>query len=221
MKLTQITVSYGVTQSLPEYSNIKPNLTLTATIDESDDPSAVELLLWQHAKRAVHEEIDRALESSGKAAKYSADPRFQVVRTYNDHWEMKRRGLPDQQVVVAVLPDGVANVRDRFNQRLSHASSIQDSRNLRYKHAMRVAFYEAERDNGLVVDCTDGELDRLAAALPPLPEPAPTAPTPYDPDWTSPLDDDSDDDSDDDDDEELDAEAEEAERQHEMSKDPL
>jgi hypothetical protein len=46
VKITQITVSYGETQSLPEYSNVKPNVTLTATLDPTDSPEQAEAALW-------------------------------------------------------------------------------------------------------------------------------------------------------------------------------
>lgn len=54
----------------------------------------------------------------------------------------------------------------------------------------------------------------------PVRVPETAAPTPYDPDWTSPLDEEIDDDDSDDEDEEEDEDAEEDERKHELSKEP-
>ena len=50
MKITQVTVSYGETQSLPEYSNVKPHLSLTAEIEPQDDPTQIEFELWAWAR---------------------------------------------------------------------------------------------------------------------------------------------------------------------------
>jgi hypothetical protein len=160
MKLTQITVSYGETQSLPEYSNVKPNLTLTATIEPEDDPTQVELDLWAWARDAVHAQIDAALELNGKAAKYDLAPRYQVLRTYWNQWDHRGESKPPQYVIIA--PDALKLDRGAYAQRL-----IVDSSKLRYAHAQKVANeLMGDADEGYtLLDCSDGDLTPLNLAL--------------------------------------------------------
>lgn len=220
MKLTQITVSYGATQSLPEYSNVKPNLTLTATLDDGDDPEQIEAQLWDMAKVAVHEQVDQALEASDQAAKYDPAPRYQVMRTYWNSY--MTRGTPEPPKIVTILPNEV-DPEKHFEAKLVHAG-YRESRKLRYAHALRIASQSASELGAALIDCSDGDLTPLIEALKAEEAAAPAEPIAYGP----PVDDADDayreiddEDDDDDDDEELDADAEEAERAHEMSKDPL
>lgn len=161
MQITQITVSYGETQSLPEYSNVKPNIMITAAIQEGDDPSAVEVTLWAHAKQQVHEQIDLALEGSNMAAKYSTEPRFQVLRTYQGH---AARGRIEQPKIVVVLPADMRLSR-QLNQRLG-GPSYRETKKLRYGHAMRIATEYAHDQECELLDCADGDISRLEALLP-------------------------------------------------------
>lgn len=166
MNITQITVSYGETQSLPEYSNVKPNLTLTAVLQDGDDPTEAEQLLWSQAKAAVREQIDLALEANGKAAKWSTEPRYQVMQTYWSEYEHRGEQKPPQYVIIA--PDGPKLDRGAYSQRL-----ILDTSKVRAAHAQKVA-HELLGDpdeHYTLIDCSDGDLSRVAAALPP-PAPA-------------------------------------------------
>lgn len=158
MKITQITVSYGETQSLPEYSNVKPNLTLTAVLDEGDVPEQIERQLWHYAKEGVHAQIDLALEASGKAARYSTDPRYQVMATYRDSYS--RRGKPALPLLVVILPNELS-LDDRFVH-----TGWPENRKLRYEHAQRLAAEVAVDRGAQIVDCSDGDLSTLIALLP-------------------------------------------------------
>lgn len=171
MKLLTITVSYGQTQSLPEYSNVKPSLTLTAQIDESDDPAAVEALLWRQAKATVHEQIDQALEGAGVAARYDqASPRYQVLRTRRrDNYH--ERHLPQLPAIVVVLPNEVTSEDKRLIQPYA-----RETQRLRYAHAMQVAADYARDQGAMLIDLSSGDLAPLWAALPvDPPEPEPRA----------------------------------------------
>jgi hypothetical protein len=175
MNITQITVSYGETASLPEYSNVKPAITLTATLDESDLFDTVEAILWAQAKRSVHDQVDLALEANDKPAKYSADPRYQVMSTYTDSYNRDRPKLPK---LIVLLPDSFDH-RARYDKVLVHAI-YPESRNMRYEHAMRVARRAASERDAELIDCADGDTSRLDAALATSnPEVAPTADSPF------------------------------------------
>lgn len=169
MRITQVTVSYGETQSLPEYSNVKPHITLTAEIAANDDPTEVEHQLWGWARDSVHALIDSALESNGRAAKYSAEPRFQVLRTYHDRYGS--RGAPPPALVV-ILPNDAPTGRDELGVSLTHTNSEGEARKLRLAYAQRVAARAAAEYGAVVIDCSDGDLSRLAAALPSPPPPS-------------------------------------------------
>lgn len=161
MKLTQITVSYGATQSLPEYSNVKPNLTFTATLDDGDDPEQIEAQLWAMAKESVHEQIDSALERNDKAAKYSDEPRYQVMRTYWNEWE--HRGQPKPPQIVVILPNETS-LKEHIDTKLVH-TGYGESRKLRYAHALRLASQNAVEHESALIDCASGDLTPLLAAL--------------------------------------------------------
>jgi hypothetical protein len=159
MKLTQITVSYGVTQSMPEYCNVKPSVTFTATLDDGDDPYEVESQLWDLARHAVHTQVDAALEANDRPAKYSTDQRFQVMRTAHDRY----RRPDDPPKLLVILPNEL-NLKDH---RLHHAI-YPESRNMRYAHAFRAAIKYIQDEGGdmPLIDCTDGDLSKLWALLP-------------------------------------------------------
>jgi hypothetical protein len=168
MQITQITVSYGETQSLPEYSNVKPLLSITATLDEGEDVAIVEAQLWEHAKDAVHAQIDAALEANDKAAKYSTEPRYQVMRTYQGY---TAHGKIDQPKIVVVFPTEL-HLDEQLDKRLGSVS-YRETKNLRYSHAMRIATEYAHDQQCVLLDCADGDISRLEALLPPLPEELP------------------------------------------------
>lgn len=163
MKIIQITVSYGETQSLPEYSNVKPSLTLTATLDDGDDAAAVEAELWGLVKAHVHEQVDQALEGSDKAAKHSSEPRYQVLRTYHDYH--RPRDAPPEQLYVAILPNGVSLDEEAYGTRWV-SPSFHDTRKVRLAHARRMAAEVVSQEGAILIDCSDGDLARLAVALP-------------------------------------------------------
>jgi hypothetical protein len=157
MNITQITVSYGETQSLPEYSNVKPSITLTAVLNDGEDTVTIEAELWQHAKTAVREQIDLALEVNNIPAKYSTDPRFQVLKTRSvSYYDRGKIELPK---LVAIIPNDA-----KLDGRFVHAGYLH-SRKLRYGHAQRLAAETAD-EGYTIVDCSDGELSRLMVLLP-------------------------------------------------------
>lgn len=165
MKITQITVSYGATQSLPSYSNVKPQLTLTATIDDGEDPIEAEAQLWDMVKHAVHQQIDLALEANDQAAKYDPRPRFQVLQTYWNQWDHRGEEKPPQYVVI--LPNEITLNRDAYGQCLISAAHTGDSRKLRYSHALAIAqsITGDTEEPRTLFDCADGDLTPLNLAL--------------------------------------------------------
>lgn len=206
MQITQITVSYGETQSLPEYSNVKPLLSITATLDEGEDVAIVEAQLWEHAKDAVHAQIDAALEANDKAAKYSTEPRYQVMQTYWNEWDHPGQEKPPQYVII--LPNTINHDRDAYAQRLVHAgNSSGDARKLRYDHALRIAAEVMQERGYTLLDCSSGDLTPLNLAIgapesnpegsPARLHPINAAPDGVDEEWEDDADDEDDEDEDD------------------------
>jgi hypothetical protein len=180
VNITQITVSYGETQSLPEYSNVKPSLTLTAVLSEGEDAAEAEAELWTHAKNAVREQIDQALEANDKAAKWSGEPRYQVMETYWDKWSHKGEAEPPQYVII--LPNAINLERDAYAQKFVSSGRAGDARKVRYDHARRIAAEVCAERGYTLIDCSDGDLTPLNLAIGAMgsnAEVAPTAEAPF------------------------------------------
>jgi len=65
MKITEITASAGRTFNHPheEYSNLKPHVTLKATLEEGEDPAAVAKSLQQLAEQLVEDQKQGMLKA--------------------------------------------------------------------------------------------------------------------------------------------------------------
>jgi len=155
MRITQVTVSYGETQSLPEYSNVKPQLSLTAELEPGDNPDAAKAALWATAIADVREQIDLALEAIGRPAKHDRiSPRYQVMRS---------GFTPTRQCLIVIAPnDAEQPGRGDFA-----SASYDRSRNLRLGHARAVAAEVAGNyHNAIVLDCSDGDLSPIDTYFP-------------------------------------------------------
>lgn len=162
-QLTQVTIHYGLTQSLPDYCNTKPGLTLSATLDLDDDAHEVMRTLYTLARHEVEAQVDEALEAAGRSARYSMEPRYRVVRSYPE----RRSHVAGTTIVVAILP---ADMRlDHVDDlRFYDTSSTGDSRGLRYTHALKVAQATVDdvveqEQRAIVVDCSAGDEVALVA----------------------------------------------------------
>jgi len=158
MEITEITVSYGQTQSLPEYSNVKPMVTLKATIGEDEDPHVVRRNLFEMARAFVEAEIDDALERHDRPAVYSQEARFRVIATRQSRNYGEPSWMPLENVV-AIVPNEVE--RPEGGDWHSAQSAYSD-RGVRHRHALTVARREANSRGALrIIDCSDGDLSRL------------------------------------------------------------
>lgn len=164
MKITEVRVEYGTTQSLPEYSNVKPSLALTAVLSDGDDPETVKAALLDQCRAFVHEQVDQALEAVGRAARYDACPRFQVLIAMTRGTYERDRPVPPPTIVI--LPDEHQGRIEGY----VHAF-WEGSRKLRYANALKRATEKAEKDGLNLVDCSDGDLSRIPGPVVPEPEP--------------------------------------------------
>lgn len=181
MQITEITVSYGRTQSLEAYCNVRPSITLRATLDEGEDPEAARQQLLAEARAIVYEEVDQALEDDGKAAKYSAEPRYRLYITSEamwvgrDRWGGRTTKVDAPERLLVLAPNDArldAGDAPTWWNRPYGASS-----KLRMSHARRrIAEYLKENAEFRLIDCADGDLSRIpqwAMSPPPEPEPEP------------------------------------------------
>ena len=158
MNITEITVSYSITQSLPGYCNVKPGLTLTATIEEGEDALKVEAFLFDHAKRIVHEQADLALESTGEPAHFSPEPRYDLITTTRPHWgDLEGWAFPYE--CVALVPHGL--------REYPRGWTGTNKNRMRYRQALAVLERKAEARDLTMIDCSDGDLSRLPEMCPP------------------------------------------------------
>lgn len=147
MRVTQITVSYQETCSLPEYSNVRPSISFTADIEDTDDADDVRRHLLAQARTCVRQEIDDALEQSGKRTKYYAGPRVQMLQSPSGN---------HHRDILLMMDD-----RQDWPRGWTHVLFPHDSRGLRPAYAKATAHALAARRGGQVFDCTDGDMSRI------------------------------------------------------------
>lgn len=70
MRITSVTVGFGLTESLPNYGNVKPSVRLTADVDASDDVRVVIEKLDGLARAYCEDVVDTAREAEGEKPKY-------------------------------------------------------------------------------------------------------------------------------------------------------
>lgn len=79
MNITNLTVSLKRTQSLPGYCNVSSGTTMTADLSDGDDPVVAEQRLRSELEQSINEWIDAELEKAGQPARYSPEPRYDLV----------------------------------------------------------------------------------------------------------------------------------------------
>jgi len=158
MQIIEITVSYEATQSLSDYSNVRPGIRLTVRLDEGDDPVIARQTLLDEARTIIYQEIDDCLFIDGKAPRYYNGPRYRVEYSRERRW-------------VVILPDDDDLYQKLFELGDDWCSSrdMRPSRGMRldqaYTVAARLVADNAEKQY-VVVDCSDGDLSHLATVPP-------------------------------------------------------
>lgn len=152
MNITEISVSYEETCSLPGYSNVRPGIRLAAQIESDEDAESVRNFLMNEARGFVHDQVDQALMDNGKAPKYKyySGPRFKVM-------------ISHRRKIVLIVPQHCNDCPDDFY----NSSSIDyDLHDITLDQAERYAHRACDqRDGYLWATVTDGNYSEL----PPLP----------------------------------------------------
>lgn len=147
MQITEITATYQETANLGNYSNVKPSITLKATLEEGDNEAISQRILFLQARQMVQEQIDEVFEQNDQAAKYSADPRFDVLTYY-----------PEKLIIIVPT-----DVRFGKNNNMS-----THSRRFRLHKAQEeaAAYIRREtRESYRVFDCSYGGTDEVQAII--------------------------------------------------------
>ena len=82
MKFTEVRLTLGYTYNLGDYSNVRPEITLTAELD--DDLQVALNSLYETARNHCYRMIDEALEANEKPAKFSDEPRFVAYSCHDE-----------------------------------------------------------------------------------------------------------------------------------------
>ena len=82
MKMTEIRFTLGYTYNLGDYSNVRPEITLTAEVDGDASNALVDL--YQTALGHCHRVIDDALEAEGRPAHFSEEQRFVAYAAHDE-----------------------------------------------------------------------------------------------------------------------------------------
>lgn len=113
MNITEISVSYEETCSLPGYSNVRPGVRVSAQIEPEDDHEHVREFLMDGARDYVHQQIDQALIDNDKAPKYFSGPRYRIV-------------VSNQRKIILVVPHHRHDLPDDFYQSVSSNHDLQE-----------------------------------------------------------------------------------------------
>lgn len=97
MNITQITVFFKRTQSLPGYCNVSSGINVTADLSADDDPGIVEQRLHSELEQSVNEWIDAALEEAGQPARHSTDPRYDLLWWHSANLALIAPHIPPMQ----------------------------------------------------------------------------------------------------------------------------
>lgn len=140
MLIERVTVTYGRTWNMGNYSNVKPEVTVTAVLQDGDDPLAVQAELQQYAQGQVEAIIDQALEQQGDAPEFFTGPRFDVI-------------LARDAKLAAVIPSGLELHLPGAWAKLPAVVS-------RFRH-LKALEAATRYDSYTLIDCADGDLSRL------------------------------------------------------------
>jgi len=151
MNIIEITVSYEATQSLSNYSNVRPGMRITATLGENDDYVIARQSLLDEARAVVESEIDRCLIADDKAPRYYTGPRFQLL-------------VNRQMSLIVILPN-------EANPNLLPGKSWyhEGVRRMSLDQARRLMTEHVALTGCTGVDCSNGDLSQLSEFVPAQP----------------------------------------------------
>ena len=140
MNITTLTVSFKRTQSLPGYCNVvSSGINVTADLSADEDPLVVEQRLRGELEQSVNEWIDAALEQAGQPARFSTDPRYDLLWWRSAELPLIAPHTPPMHDVMRSLPgewrfyDGDGDDACYTNQRLANLKRMATDIGLQYR----------------------------------------------------------------------------------------
>ncbi len=133
MHIESVTVGLSLTESLPDYCNVRPSLNVTARLEPGEDVAAVVAALDAQVRAYVEGQVDDALEASDRPPKYYQGQRCQLY-------------LWQQRHALVILPANVA-VRDLPGKWVARSVEVRPAT------ARRLAAQEATEHGYQVLDC--------------------------------------------------------------------
>lgn len=135
MKVTQITVNAGRTFNNPyeSYSNLRPEVTLTASLDDGEDPHAAAKALQSQAETLVESHKTKLLMDLDRLHTYQTRTRDIArletqIKTANDHLsELRAEQERDGGLRLSVLPGD----EERANHELDLEIEADEAASLR------------------------------------------------------------------------------------------
>lgn len=139
IQITSVQVHFTWTWNMGDYSNIKPGVTLTASVEDGQDPAEIAAALGRMARTFVAGQIDETLEAEGRRPYFYQGPRFTVA-------------VHPKDKLAALLPSElVSNLHGAWDWKV-HESRPAVAR----QHYSGLDGYTG-------FDCSDGDLSRLPA----------------------------------------------------------
>ena len=157
MQVKTITVEFGMTQNLGDYSNVRPLVAITADLDQGDDPAAVLQALQGQVRTEVETAVDTALEQAGQS------PRFYQGTLFTVFYSEVRRCVVIVPSDTTLPHEATWRDEDKWRVQPSHP------RQMRLPTALHLAQTLAQQKGYALVDGCDGSL----TDLPPLPDAGP------------------------------------------------
>ena len=157
MRITEISIRIGETVNLGDYSNFRPEIGVTATIEPFDEPDEVFAELTDDLARRLGVMVDDALEQAGRQPKYTT--------------ELYKVRLSELRQVVVIARRGIDLPQENNWRDKDHWLAIGDGDlplYMRFETAQKAATAAAMQNlYGILVVRHPDEL----TLLPPLPDP--------------------------------------------------
>lgn len=163
MKVTHISIEFGATQNIGDYSNVKPSVVIGADLEDGDDPKKVLASLKDQALTTIHGLVDDELEKVGQAPRYYNGPLLRI-------WKSEIRKC------IVLAPQNVATPhettwKDRDNWNYVHGNN-GILHNLRLQTATQIWKTISVPEGFTKVDCSKGDFSILPGLPDVGPEPA-------------------------------------------------
>lgn len=142
MKVIAVKAKFAYTYNLGNYSNVRPEVELTAELEEGDDPDEALVTLRGQAREHVHAEIDQVLESDDQPPKFYRGPLFKLV-------------VAKDEKIVTIVPSKARDLPGVWDDLRTAFAGFP------YTSLVRLA--RRDYSNFNLIDCSDGNFGRLPA----------------------------------------------------------